>query len=155
MGYTLFLFKPFIYTSQWDVVLNQYFLSDNNNGRGIQWRGCVCSGHTNNNRVNKPHFNVAQTLQSLFCFQLKSVAIYFHLPPCYCFYIFHVFVVLFARSYVANRVTDKLTKVTDYIYCCRSGSAADTQAVADIVNYHLNFHKWETHFLKCILMITR
>ena len=45
------------------------------------------------------------------------------------------------RSYVANRVTDKLTKVTDYIYCCRSGSAADTQAVADIVNYHLNFHK--------------
>ncbi|XP_046579721.1 proteasome subunit beta type-6-like [Haliotis rubra] len=46
-------------------------------------------------------------------------------------------------SYIANRVTDKLTKVTDYIYCCRSGSAADTQAVADIVNYHLNFYKME------------
>ncbi|KAJ2343324.1 Proteasome subunit beta type-1, partial [Coemansia sp. RSA 2618] len=30
--------------------------------------------------------------------------------------------------YVANRVTDKLTKVNDLIYCCRSGSAADTQA---------------------------
>ncbi|KAL5013378.1 hypothetical protein ScPMuIL_007648 [Solemya velum] len=46
-------------------------------------------------------------------------------------------------SYIANRVTDKLTKVTDYIYCCRSGSAADTQAVADIVNYHLSFYKME------------
>lgn len=44
-------------------------------------------------------------------------------------------------SYVANRVTDKLTKVTDSIYCCRSGSAADTQAIADIVHYHLNLHK--------------
>ena len=30
-------------------------------------------------------------------------------------------------SYVANRVTDKLTKLTDRIYVCRSGSAADTQ----------------------------
>jgi len=46
-------------------------------------------------------------------------------------------------AYVANRVADKLTKVTDYIYCCRSGSSADTQAIADIVNYHLNFHKME------------
>ncbi|KAI9501872.1 proteasome subunit beta type-6 [Coemansia spiralis] len=40
-------------------------------------------------------------------------------------------------TYIANRVTDKLTKVHDRIYCCRSGSAADTQAVADIVKYHL------------------
>lgn len=46
-------------------------------------------------------------------------------------------------TYIANRVTDKLTKVTDQIYCCRSGSAADTQAIADIVNYYLNFHKME------------
>ncbi|KAK4312747.1 hypothetical protein Pmani_015865 [Petrolisthes manimaculis] len=37
-------------------------------------------------------------------------------------------------SYVSNRVTDKLTRVTDRIYCCRSGSAADTQAIADIVS---------------------
>ncbi|KAJ2823905.1 Proteasome subunit beta type-1 [Coemansia erecta] len=42
--------------------------------------------------------------------------------------------------YVANRVTDKLTKVNDLIYCCRSGSAADTQAVADIVKYHLDLY---------------
>ena len=43
-------------------------------------------------------------------------------------------------SYIANRVTDKLTKLTDNIYCCRSGSAADTQAIADIVMYHLGLH---------------
>lgn len=47
----------------------------------------------------------------------------------------------FHRSYIANRVTDKITKVTDFIYCCRSGSAADTQAISDIVSYHLAFHK--------------
>ena len=33
-------------------------------------------------------------------------------------------------AYVANRVTDKLTPVMDRIYCCRSGSAIDTQAIA-------------------------
>ena len=40
-------------------------------------------------------------------------------------------------SYIANRVTDKLTSVHDLVYCCRSGSAADTQAISDIVRYHL------------------
>ncbi|KAH9899734.1 nucleophile aminohydrolase [Cubamyces lactineus] len=43
-------------------------------------------------------------------------------------------------SYIANRVTDKLTHVHDRIYCCRSGSAADTQAIADIVHYYLQLH---------------
>eukprot|EP00474_Spongospora_subterranea_P008705 CRZ09163.1 hypothetical protein [Spongospora subterranea] len=46
-------------------------------------------------------------------------------------------------SYVANRVSDKLTQLHDRIYCCRSGSAADTQAVADIVKYHLDQHSVE------------
>ncbi|XP_055859230.1 proteasome subunit beta type-6 [Episyrphus balteatus] len=46
--------------------------------------------------------------------------------------------------YVANRVTDKLTKISDKIYCCRSGSAADTQAIADIVAYSLNYHENQT-----------
>jgi len=46
-------------------------------------------------------------------------------------------------AFIANRVTDKLTKVTDYVYCCRSGSAADTQAIADIVKYHIEFHRME------------
>lgn len=40
-------------------------------------------------------------------------------------------------AYIANRVTDKLTQVHDTIWCCRSGSAADTQAVADMVQYYL------------------
>ncbi|KAI3636680.1 hypothetical protein MIR68_002286 [Amoeboaphelidium protococcarum] len=39
-------------------------------------------------------------------------------------------------SYIANRVTDKLTPIHDHVFCCRSGSAADTQAVADIVSYY-------------------
>lgn len=46
-------------------------------------------------------------------------------------------------SYVANRVSDKITPVHDKIYCCRSGSAADTQAVSDIVRYYLDAHAME------------
>ena len=46
-------------------------------------------------------------------------------------------------SYVANRVSDKLTPVAERIYCCRSGSAADTQAVSDIVRYYLDSHALE------------
>ncbi|KAI5810240.1 nucleophile aminohydrolase [Peziza echinospora] len=44
-------------------------------------------------------------------------------------------------SYIANRVTDKLTQVHDTIWCCRSGSAADTQAIADIVHYYLQMYQ--------------
>ncbi len=33
--------------------------------------------------------------------------------------------------------------VHDKIYCCRSGSAADTQALSDIVRYYLNVHAME------------
>merc|ERR1719403_760387 len=47
-------------------------------------------------------------------------------------------------AYIANRVTDKLTPVTDRIFCCRSGSAADTQAIADVVRYHLSFYEVQT-----------
>ncbi|XP_078284000.1 proteasome subunit beta type-6-like [Rhinoraja longicauda] len=46
-------------------------------------------------------------------------------------------------SYIANRVTDKLTPIHDLIFCCRSGSAADTQAIADAVTYQLGFHSIE------------
>ena len=51
-----------------------------------------------------------------------------------------------------NRVTDKLTPVTDRIFCCRSGSAADTQAIADQVKYYLNLHRY-VHFVynSCLL----
>eukprot|EP00005_Dracoamoeba_jomungandri_P000535 CAMPEP_0174253932 /NCGR_PEP_ID=MMETSP0439-20130205/3296_1 /TAXON_ID=0 /ORGANISM="Stereomyxa ramosa, Strain Chinc5" /LENGTH=224 /DNA_ID=CAMNT_0015335251 /DNA_START=20 /DNA_END=694 /DNA_ORIENTATION=- len=46
-------------------------------------------------------------------------------------------------AYVANRVSDKLTPIHDRIYCCRSGSAADTQAVADRVRYYCDMHAVE------------
>jgi 20S proteasome subunit beta 1 len=41
---------------------------------------------------------------------------------------------------VANRVSDKLTEVHDRIYCCRSGSAADTQAITGMVHGALQQH---------------
>jgi 20S proteasome subunit beta 1 len=40
-------------------------------------------------------------------------------------------------SYVANRATDKVTRIADTIYLCRSGSAADTQALAAAAATHL------------------
>eukprot|EP00934_Nitzschia_sp_Nitz4_P006509 Nitzschia sp. Nitz4//scaffold18_size181773//69444//70285//NITZ4_001915-RA/size181773-snap-gene-0.274-mRNA-1//-1//CDS//3329540011//6499//frame0 len=40
-------------------------------------------------------------------------------------------------TYVANRVSDKLVQLAETIYCCRSGSAADTQALTDYVHYFL------------------
>ncbi|CAG8679856.1 38894_t:CDS:2 [Gigaspora margarita] len=43
-------------------------------------------------------------------------------------------------SYVSNRVTDKLTPIHDKIYCCRSGSAADTQFIADLVRYYMQMY---------------
>ncbi|XP_069581011.1 proteasome subunit beta type-6 isoform X43 [Brachyistius frenatus] len=52
-------------------------------------------------------------------------------------------VCLSLRAYIANRVTDKLTPIHDRIFCCRSGSAADTQAIADVVTYQLGFHSIE------------
>eukprot|EP01101_Sappina_pedata_P005016 TRINITY_DN2231_c0_g1_i1.p2 TRINITY_DN2231_c0_g1~~TRINITY_DN2231_c0_g1_i1.p2 ORF type:complete len:235 (+),score=93.92 TRINITY_DN2231_c0_g1_i1:25-705(+) len=43
-------------------------------------------------------------------------------------------------SYIANRVSDKITEIQDKIYVCRSGSAADTQAISDYVKYYLEMH---------------
>jgi 20S proteasome subunit beta 1 len=40
-------------------------------------------------------------------------------------------------TYVANRTSDKIAQLSKHIFCARSGSAADTQAVADIVKYQL------------------
>jgi 20S proteasome subunit beta 1 len=36
-------------------------------------------------------------------------------------------------TYIANRVSDKIAQLHDNIFCCRSGSAADTQALTDYV----------------------
>lgn len=46
-------------------------------------------------------------------------------------------------SYVANRVSDKITAIHDRIYVCRSGSAADTQAISDYVRRFLGEHAIE------------
>jgi len=46
-------------------------------------------------------------------------------------------------SYVANRVSDKIVPLHDNIWTCRSGSAADTQAVADYVRHYLSSHATE------------
>jgi len=43
-------------------------------------------------------------------------------------------------AYIANRTSDKITAVHDRIFCCRSGSAADTQAIADYVAWFLDMH---------------
>ena len=40
-------------------------------------------------------------------------------------------------AYIANRVSDKITAVESHLLVCRSGSAADTQAVSDAVKAQL------------------
>merc|ERR1711966_554829 len=46
-------------------------------------------------------------------------------------------------QYIANRASDKLTPICDNVYVCRSGSAADTQALADNVRHYIRQHKLE------------
>ena len=46
-------------------------------------------------------------------------------------------------SYVANRVTNKITALSDRIYVCRSGSAADTQNISRYVEWFLDQHRME------------
>jgi 20S proteasome subunit beta 1 len=40
-------------------------------------------------------------------------------------------------TYVANRTSDKIAQLSEHVYCCRSGSAADTQAISDVVRHML------------------
>mmetsp|Transcript_46469 Transcript_46469/g.118612 ORF Transcript_46469/g.118612 Transcript_46469/m.118612 type:complete len:229 (+) Transcript_46469:201-887(+) len=46
-------------------------------------------------------------------------------------------------TYVANRVADKITSLADNIYICRSGSAADTQAISSYAMYFIEQHEQE------------
>merc|ERR1711959_394075 len=46
-------------------------------------------------------------------------------------------------SYVANRVSDKITPVCNNVAVCRSGSAADTQALTEYVKLFLAQHSIE------------
>lgn len=46
-------------------------------------------------------------------------------------------------DYIANRVSRKITPVHDRIFVCRSGSAADTQALTAMVAHYLSIHSME------------
>ncbi|XP_072285990.1 proteasome subunit beta type-9 [Pyxicephalus adspersus] len=48
-----------------------------------------------------------------------------------------------AGEAVVNRIFNKLAPLHDKIFCALSGSAADCQAVADMVNYYLEVHSME------------
>lgn len=45
-----------------------------------------------------------------------------------------------AGTFIASRATNKITPITDHLVVCRSGTAADTQAIADIVKYHIEVY---------------
>lgn len=45
------------------------------------------------------------------------------------------------RATIVNRVMNKLSPLHDKIYCALSGSAADAQTIAEIVNYQLDVHR--------------
>ncbi|KAM0675881.1 Proteasome subunit beta type-1 [Gurleya vavrai] len=45
-------------------------------------------------------------------------------------------------SYIANHSTNKLTKLTEKIFCCRSGSAADTKIITDIATNQIKGLKY-------------
>jgi len=44
-------------------------------------------------------------------------------------------------SYIANRVADKITPLSDKVYILRSGSASDTQAIAGYVQLYIAQHQ--------------
>lgn len=50
--------------------------------------------------------------------------------------------------YVANRAARKITRLSENIFLCRSGSAADTQALANVCRLHLQQYGSELHQLQ-------
>ena len=60
-------------------------------------------------------------------------------------------------SYIANRTSNKLTQVADKVFCCRSGSGADTQAVAERVTHYADQHRYSLLFcggVTCVPSVT-
>ncbi|XP_043939249.1 proteasome subunit beta type-9-like [Protopterus annectens] len=45
-----------------------------------------------------------------------------------------------AGEAIVNRVMDKVCRLHDKIYCSLSGSAADAQAIVDIISYQMELH---------------
>lgn len=60
-----------------------------------------------------------------------------------------------AGSYIANRVSDKITAIHDHIYVCRSGSAADTQALSDYVRRFVAEHTMEKGGKPTVRMVAK
>jgi 20S proteasome subunit beta 1 len=52
-------------------------------------------------------------------------------------------------TYIANRTSDKIAQLSPHIYCCRSGSAADTQFLTDVVKHFLSQLTYVA-FVSCI-----
>lgn len=44
--------------------------------------------------------------------------------------------------FIPCRISNKLTKLSDKIYCCRSGSAADTMVIADVARAQLKDYEF-------------
>lgn len=53
-------------------------------------------------------------------------------------------------SYVASRVTNKINPISEKIYVARCGSAADSQAIIDIVKYNIAIHNIELNTLPMV-----
>lgn len=49
--------------------------------------------------------------------------------------------------YIANRIANKIEQIDDRIFMCRSGSAADTQKIGNIIRTQLNQFKYDICFL--------
>uniref|UniRef100_A0A8D0CQ64 Proteasome subunit beta n=1 Tax=Sander lucioperca TaxID=283035 RepID=A0A8D0CQ64_SANLU len=58
-----------------------------------------------------------------------------------------------AGSSVVNRVMNKLSPLHDKIYCALSGSAADAQTIAEMVNYQLDVHSQKIHLIPFFLFL--
>ena len=49
--------------------------------------------------------------------------------------------------YVANRIANKIETIDDRIFMCRSGSAADTQKIGNIIRTQLNQFKYDSRIV--------
>lgn len=57
--------------------------------------------------------------------------------------------------YVSNRASNKIAPLCDNVYLCRSGSAADTQAVCEIVKHAISQHEMDTGTPPSVLTVAR
>lgn len=52
-----------------------------------------------------------------------------------------------AGSFITHRVSDKITRLYDDIYVCRSGTSADTQTLTAYASYFLDSHAFIKKYL--------